>query len=124
MNQYTKKAIQDAIDFFDESYEAHKIRKALQYALEQPAQEPISFEMDELTEEYYGVLDDKTAIMIYGGNRKYWSNKIYPHPKQLKRLSDDEIYKCQHPEYPDTMYFAHNLEKALALKNGMELSDE
>jgi hypothetical protein len=33
------KPIQDAIDFLDGSYEAHKIRKALQEALEQPAQE-------------------------------------------------------------------------------------
>ena len=40
-------------------------------------QEPVSFEMDELTEEWYGVLDDKTALIIYGGNRGYWSNKIY-----------------------------------------------
>ena len=48
-------------------------------SLVQPAQEPISFEMDELTEEWYGVLDDKTALIIYGGNRGYWSNKIYTH---------------------------------------------
>jgi hypothetical protein len=46
-------------------------------SLVQPAQEPITFEMDELTEEWYGVLDDKTALIIYGGNRGYWSNKIY-----------------------------------------------
>jgi len=45
----------------------------------QSAQKPISFEMDELTEEWYGVLDDKTALIIYGGNRGYWSDKIYAH---------------------------------------------
>jgi len=59
------------------------VKKALatneESSLVQPAQEPISFEMDELTEEWYGVLDDKTALIIYGGNRVYWSNKIYTH---------------------------------------------
>jgi hypothetical protein len=45
MNRTNLKAIQDAIDFLDGSYEAHKIRKALQEALaqiateQQPAQE-------------------------------------------------------------------------------------
>jgi hypothetical protein len=52
----------------------------------------MSFEMDELTEEWYGILDDKTALIIYGGNRGYWSNKIYTHPAQpWQGLTDDEI---------------------------------
>ena len=35
-------ALKMAIDFLDGSYEAHKVRKACQEALEQPAQEPVS----------------------------------------------------------------------------------
>ena len=78
------------------------VKKALatneESSLVQPAQEPISFEMDELTEEWYGVLDDKTALIIYGGNRGYWSNKIYTHSTpdstpahQWQGLTDDEV---------------------------------
>jgi hypothetical protein len=82
--------------------ECNRKINACKEALEQPEQEPISFEMDELTEEWYGVLDDKTAIMIYGGNRGYWSNKIYAHSTphstpdstpahQWQGLTDDEV---------------------------------
>jgi hypothetical protein len=82
------------------------VKKALatneESSLVQPAQEPISFEMDELTEEWYGVLDDKTALIIYGGNRGYWSDKIYAHSTpdstpdstpahQWQGLTDDEV---------------------------------
>jgi hypothetical protein len=68
---------------YDEAEALDACKEALatnkESSLVQPAQEPITFEMDELTEEWYGVLDDKTALIIYGGNRGYWSNKIYTH---------------------------------------------
>jgi hypothetical protein len=40
MNTQTQAALKMAIDFLDGSYEAHKVRKALQEALEQPQCNP------------------------------------------------------------------------------------
>jgi len=94
MNTQTKQALKMAIEALEHASERSIIidayeeiinacKEALatnkESSLVQPAQEPIAFEMDELTEEWYGVLDDKTALIIYGGNRGYWSNKIYTH---------------------------------------------
>ena len=41
----------------------------------------------------------------------------YTNPATWQSLSEDEIYKCQHPEYPDIMYFARAIEQALKEKN-------
>jgi hypothetical protein len=100
MNKQTQEALKMAIEeiqdlmqhikdrqpdmlFTGSEYVINACKEALatnkESSLVQPAQEPISFEMDELTEEWYGVLDDKTALIIYGGNRGYWSDKIYAH---------------------------------------------
>lgn len=84
MNQYTKKAIQDAIDFLDGSYEAHKIRKALQEVLAQPTQEPVAYTVTSKLGHHCGF---RSTTVKKG-------DKLYTHPAPLwQGLSDDEKKK-------------------------------
>ena len=109
------------------SEELDKVTNACKEALEaeqvRQAQEPVGYLQEESP-------NGKGFFATYLPMKDMKNKPLYTHPhqwqgnKEFVTLTDDEVYKCQHPEYPDTMYFAHNLEKALALKNGMELSDE
>ena len=73
----------------------------------------------DITDEYYTEYTEDGNKPIGNG----WQ-PLYTHPaqswqgnKEFVTLTDDEIYKCQHPEYPDTMYFARAIEQALKEKN-------
>jgi hypothetical protein len=114
MDQYTKKAIQDAIDFLDGSYEAHKIRKALQEVLAQPAQEPVAW----MSPDRKSSLEFSRKDTVYGSH----TIPLYTHPNQWQGLSDDEqsnIFKNQlgHDCSCDPHYFYLAIEQALKEKN-------
>ena len=75
----------------------------------QPAQEPMAW-MDEnnhVFEKESDIHDSGSKIPLYTHPASSW-----------QELTDEEIYKCQHPEYPDIMYFARAIEQALRNKNG------
>ena len=100
-------------------------------------QEPVAFEVviDDIGRVYIKEVDDVDAyahILGSSFNGKYKNaeenakrivNLLNAHPTEFKTLTDDEIYKCQHPEYPDTMYFARAIEQAIAKKNGFNLGE-
>jgi hypothetical protein len=74
---------------------------------EQPAQEPVSLgDFDNMSKaecvDYIEYLRKEIDLLRF---------------KEWQGLTNDEIYKCQHPEYPDTMYFARAIEQALKEKN-------
>ena len=87
MNKQTE-ALKMAIDFLDGSYEAHKVRKACQEALEQPIQEPVALVCCEHEP------DDKVvhAVLIEGKYCPPINTPLYTHPApSWVGLSDDEI---------------------------------
>lgn len=100
MNQQTKQAIQDAIDFLDGSYEAHKVRKALQEVLAQPAQEPvyaivfdrhIQYDMNTGLLEIYNSKEQAERNNFLGAEIKAIDVLTHPAPtKEWVGLSDDE----------------------------------
>lgn len=109
---------------FDERWSVDRIDKAInacKEALEQPAQEPVlKVVYGEIC--YLSKEDDQSYGMWCPVTENYkppFKNEtnFYTHPHQWQGLTDDEIYKCQHPEYPDTMYFARAIEQALKEKN-------
>jgi hypothetical protein len=57
------------------------------------AQEPIAFQFDDLTEEYIADLDDKTVLIINGGNRGHWKDKLYAHP--APQPAQDYVLICK-----------------------------
>jgi len=119
---------------------ANDALKAINEALEQPAQEPVAD--DELhlakhAKEYHGLTLNQFKLMCNEADKRYegqFANSVDKHlavesfyegfKVAIKsttffiKLTDDEIYKCQHPEYPDTMYFARAVEQELKTKNG------
>lgn len=105
-------AMQQAIDFLDGSYEAHAVRKALQEALTQPAQEPDAW----MNDEGFGLYPTNDSAI-----------PLYTHPAPLwQGLSDDEIqiiqdnswiiHSSEHKEF-NTFKFASAIEQALKEKN-------
>lgn len=104
-------AIQDAIDFLDGSYDAHKIRKALQEALAQPTQEPVA--------ERFWVSDGNQSHWVYDDYDKSegWE-ALYTHPSpSWQGLSDDEIEKIIENHDGQFWYVVCAIEQALKDKN-------
>lgn len=95
MNTQTQKSIQDAIDFLDGSYEAHKVRKALQEALAQTTQEPDAYlSLDKKAVITRNMRIRRTEEEMDGKVIKDFPTALYTHPaptKQWVGLSDDEM---------------------------------
>ena len=101
------KALQMAIDFLGGSYEAHKVRKACQEALEQPTQDTehkcegcVKCDARCLpTQEPFGIwhvgdTEEESDFFLYkdsGDVSCKYCIKLYTHLKQWQGLSDDEI---------------------------------
>ena len=126
MNKQTQEALQMAVDFLDGSYEAHKVRKACQEALEQPLTRDWKHTIDERIardSEFKEALEQPTQKYIVNNTastqfRLYeqpaqepiyiigegWNcdkfpelgTKLYTHPKQWQGLTDDEIEELHH----------------------------
>ena len=55
----------------------------------------LRFEYDELTEEFYASLDDKTVLIISGGNRGSWA-QYFNHKSRL--YTNQEMHKTSNVE--------------------------
>jgi hypothetical protein len=107
-------ALEMAIDYLDGSYEAHKVRKACQEALEQPAQEPVAYaDYERGTCYLIGTPIPKNEI----------KNPLYTHHHQWQGLTDDEsielIEKCTDKTdgYFSHLAYSNAVEQALKEKN-------
>ncbi len=107
-------ALEMAIDYLDGSYEAHKVRKACQEALEvvdrheQPTQEPVA----------YMYADEKTAHVLWKGDKPPAETiALYTHPHQWQGLTHDEIDKMLTSFPHATFKLARAVSQALKEKN-------
>jgi hypothetical protein len=103
-------ALKMAIDYLDGSYEAHKVRKACQEALQSEAsvQEPVAYaDYERGTCYLIGTPIPKNEI----------KNPLYTHPHQWQGLTHDEIDELLISFPHATFKLARAIEQALKEKN-------
>jgi hypothetical protein len=84
---------------------------------QEPAQEPVGV-VRAMDGEWFGYLYTPQLENVEAGD------KLYTHPKQLKRLSEGELRKISNYCFFKQKNYGKAILNALAIKNGMELSDE
>ena len=130
MNTQTQEALQMALESHKNN-ERHNTNAETKYwceqyrmlcekileTIEQPAQEPVA---------WMAKMGSFTAIAETKKQLPKGTEPIalYTHPAQLKRLSDDELREISNNCFREQKNHEKAILNALAIKNGMELSDE